>query len=99
MEQLKKLLETDPADVFLHFGLAMEYRKAGQGEEAIAQFRKINELNPTYVPAYFMQGQTLLAMDRRDVARAILTRGIEVAQNNNDPHAAAEMTETLQAIG
>jgi len=99
IEQLKKLLESDPDDVFLMFGLAMEYRKADQPEEALAEFKKINSKDPNYVPAYFMQGQTLIALGRRDEAKDVLQRGIEVAKSVNDPHAVAEMTETLQAIG
>ncbi len=99
IDDLRKLLDVEPTDVFLNYSLAMALRQDGQLEEAVAHFRKINEMDPSYVPAYFMQGQTLIALDRRDEARAVLESGIEAARKNNDHHAVGEMTETLQAMG
>ncbi len=38
IDQIQRLLENEPDDVFLNFSLAMEYESAGQAEDALKQF-------------------------------------------------------------
>ncbi|HOB73932.1 MAG TPA: tetratricopeptide repeat protein [Phycisphaerae bacterium] len=99
LEQLEKLLSAEPGDVFLNFALAMEYLKMGRHAEALAQFDRVNELDPNYVAAYFQKGNALLALGRREEAKAVLTRGVEAAQRTGNTHAAGEMGDLLKALG
>ena len=99
LEQLEKMLKADPNDAFLNFGLAMEYARAGRAEDAIAQFVRVTELDPKYVPAYFQRGNYLVSIGRREEAKAALQEGIEVARQIGDTHAAGEMSEALAMIG
>ncbi len=54
------------------------------------------ELDADYSPAYYQQGRLLLALDRPDEARTVLTAGLEAAQRSGDQHAAAEMNDLLE---
>ena len=99
LDQIQKRLAAEPDDTFLNFALAMELVKTGQTEDAIARFKRINQLNPDYIPAYFQQGSTLISMGRLHDASAILREGIEVAERTGDHHAAGEMGELLATLG
>jgi tetratricopeptide (TPR) repeat protein len=99
LEQIRKMLVSEPRDVFLNFGLAMEYVKLGQLDEAIRQFKYVNEIDPDYVPAYFQQGNALVTQGKLHEASAVLRQGIEVAERLGDHHAAAEMGEVLATFG
>lgn len=99
LEQLKKLLNAEPQDAFLNFALAMEYLKMGRHDEALAQFGRVNEIDPEYVAAYFQKGNALVALGRREEAKAVLAQGIEAARRTGNAHAAGEMGELLQALG
>jgi predicted Zn-dependent protease len=96
--RLEGLLQTSPGDVFLNFALAMELTKEGQVDQAVMQFDRVIDLDPAYIPAHFQKGSALLSANRRDDARAALTRGIETARCHGDPHAAEEMQGLLDSI-
>ena len=51
LEKLVGLLESQPDDVFLNFGLAMEYVNLGQTEDALARFDRVLQLDPEYSEA------------------------------------------------
>lgn len=98
IEQLRSLLEKEPEDDFLNFGLAMALRSAGQGEEALRQFDRTIEVNPDYVPAHFLKGQLLAELERVPEARQALETGIERAIATGDEHARGEMAEYLEGL-
>ena len=99
IEQLQGLLQKEPEDAFLNFGLAMAFRKDGQDEAALSQFDRTIEVDPAYVAAYFHKGQLFAELDRPAEARAILQLGIEKAGEIGDEHARGEMGEFLAGIG
>ncbi len=98
LDQLKTLLAKESDDVFLNFGLAMEYAKAKQFDECFAQFDKVIQLDRDYVAAYFQKGQTLAAMGETDTARDVLTAGIAAATRCGNEHAKGEMEEFLSML-
>jgi tetratricopeptide (TPR) repeat protein len=98
LEQLEKLLAAEPRDVFVNFALAMEYFKAGRHDEALSQFEKVNEIDPDYVAAYYHKGNSLVALGRKEEAKPILQKGIEVAKRTRNPHAADEMKDLLNLL-
>ena len=99
LDSIQKMLQKEPDDIFLNFGLAMEFVKASRYDDAVALFKRLNQLDPNYIPAYFQQGSTLITMGRLHDASAILREGIEVAERTGDPHAAGEMGELLATLG
>ncbi len=97
-EKLERMLEQEPEDVFLNFGLAMEFAKEGSVQKAIAQLDRVLELDAGYVAAYFHKGNALIGCERLEDARSVLTEGIAVAQNAKDAHTESELRELLGSI-
>jgi tetratricopeptide (TPR) repeat protein len=99
LEMLSQFLEQNPGDAFARYGLAMEYSKAGQIEQALTQFHRLLELHPDYSNGYFMAAQTLERAGRTAEAKAMLERGIEAARRTGNKHALSEMTGMLEELG
>jgi predicted Zn-dependent protease len=95
---LTEILAASPEDTFARYGLAMEYAKAGQIEQALAEFKTLIEKNPDYTPAYFMAAQTLASADRPDEAKRMLVDGISSARRTGNTHAQSEMTAMLEEM-
>ncbi|MBU6173935.1 MAG: hypothetical protein KGQ60_09035 [Planctomycetes bacterium] len=100
LEKIQAMLASDPHDTFLRYTLAMEYRKLGDQERSVELLRQLAyENSPSYVPAFFMAAQQLVEQELLEEARSLLRDGIEEARQQNDLHAAAEMSELLSEIG
>ncbi len=98
-EKLEALLQDDPSDVFLRYGLALELEKEGDHEASLARLRELQSGEPPYVPAFFMAAQQLVRLARIDEARSALRDGIEQARRQGNGHAAGEMGELLASLG
>ena len=98
LETLKELVQKDPDDDFSRYGLALEYKKMGEAENAFQEFDELINRHPDYVPAYFMYGQYLFEEDQEEKSIEIIQQGIEVAQRVGDHHAAGEMQDFLSSI-
>jgi tetratricopeptide (TPR) repeat protein len=99
LETLKSMVAQNPGDSFARYGLAMEYRDAGDLETAAAEFHALLEANPDYGGAYFHYGQTLLRAGRRDEAREVYGKGIEVTRRLGNSHARSELEGALELLG
>lgn len=95
---LKEILAENPNDAFARYGLAMEYANSGDTVTALAEYGKIVELNPEYVPAYQMAGQLLMNQGRDQDARAWFERGITAARRAGNQHAISEMQGMLDTL-
>lgn len=98
LEKLQALLNTEPNDAFLNFGLAMELAKNGRFDESLAQFDRVQQLDPHYIAAYFQKGRTLLSMGELERAKSELKRGMAAATESGDLHARGEMEELLASL-
>lgn len=97
-EKLEQLLEKEPKDAFLHFGLAMELVKEGQMDDALASFDRVFEIDPTDTAAYYHKGNTLIGLERSEEAKSVLEAGVAAAQKIGNAHALSEMQELLDGI-
>ncbi len=97
-EQIEALLAEEPNDAFLRYGLAMEHRSEGNLDKAVASFRELLQLAPDYVPGYLMAAQLLAQVGEEDEACLVLRKGILVARQVGDEHAAGEMTSLLATL-
>jgi tetratricopeptide (TPR) repeat protein len=98
MQMLTQFLDLNPGDAFARYGLAMEYSKAGQIEQALEQFGRLLELHPDYANGYFMAAQTLERAGRAAEATKMLKDGIEAARRAGNKHALQEMAAMLEEI-
>lgn len=98
IEQLEQLLDQEPDDVFLNFGLSMALATAGRLDEALERFDRTLHLDADYVPAYFQKARVLADDDRTPEARKTLETGIAVARRVGNEHATGEMSEYLAML-
>ncbi|MEJ2076869.1 MAG: hypothetical protein P8020_00655 [Acidobacteriota bacterium] len=98
LEKLKNLVEQNPSDAFVRYGLALEYRSLGLEESARDCFEQLIEENPDYVPTYLQFGQMLIDLDEIEGAQEVLTRGVEVSRRQGDLQAASELSRALESL-
>ena len=90
-----ELLERNPDDARLRFGLATELEKLERWEEAAAQLARYLELADDEGNAWGRLGHALLRLGRDDEARDAYRAGIAAALRHNHPSMAAEFEEIL----
>jgi tetratricopeptide (TPR) repeat protein len=98
LQMLAQFLEQNPSDAFARYGLAMEYSKAGETEQALSEFKKLLQLHPDYTNGYFMAAQTLERNGRTSEAKKMLESGVEAAKRTGNNHALSEMTGMLEEL-
>lgn len=98
LETLQSMIDQDPRNTFARYGLAMEYKNAGDFEAAAEAFSALLEIEPKYSAAYFHGGQSLEKAGRLDEARAMYRQGVEVTVSTGDDHARAEMQGALDML-
>lgn len=99
LEILKRMADGNPGDCFPRYALALEYRRTGDTEAAVGEFRALIGASPGYVAAYFHLGQALEALGRDEEARSAYRTGIEAATQANDRHALGELEGALDLLG
>jgi len=95
---LEKVTREGSNDPMAWYGLALEYKTLGRGDDALRTFEALRDKHPAYVPAYLMCGQLLADLGRKDEARAWLESGIEKAKAAGNSHAAGEMESALASL-
>jgi len=98
LNSLLKLLEKDPDDSFLSYGIALEHISKGNYEEAEKYLTSLQKKDPDYVPAYMQLAHVYEKFNFIDKAKNIYKEGIEIARKNNDSHAADEMEDFLNEL-
>lgn len=95
---LQAFIAQKPRDPFPRYALALEYKNADRMDEAQAAFAELTALDPSYVPTYLHAGNVLLALGRRDDARATYQAGIVAATRAGDTHARGELEGALASV-
>ena len=98
IETLKKFIESRPSDPFPRYGLAQEYKNAGQLAEARGEFETLMRDHPDYTAAYLHAGNVLIALGERAEARGVFERGIEACRRRGDGHAMSELEGALSSF-
>ena len=98
LESLKSMVAQNPNESFLRYGLAMEYKNAGELEDAMREFHALIAAHPDYSAAYFHGGMTLEKLGRLEEARTIYLAGIEAATRKGDLHTRSEIQAALDLL-
>jgi Flp pilus assembly protein TadD len=98
LDTLRSMIEQDPKNSFLRYGLAMELLNTGQTEEAVTQFRTLIASDPHYAAAYFHGGRALEQLGRIDDARAIYAEGIAITARTGDDHTRGELEGAMALL-
>ena len=86
----KQILETDPNNSNVLFGLAKEYEKAGEHEELITILDRYLEAADDEGNAYGMLASAYERTGRRDKAKEVYERGVAAATSHGHPSMAEE---------
>ena len=95
IDTFKQMLETDPENSMVRFGLANEYLKAERYDEAIAALNEYLVQADDEGAAYGMLARALEKVGRREDARAAYERGIQAAESHGHPSMAEDYRFTL----
>lgn len=99
IDLLRGFIAERPDDPFPRYALALEYKNAGQLDEAWETFRMLMDEHRDYVPAYLHAGHTLLALNRMAEARVVFENGIAASGRRGDSHARGELEAALAELG
>ena len=96
IDTFKQMLESDPENGLVRFGLANEYLKAEQYEDAIDALNIYLQKTNDEGAAFGMLARAYEKVGMRDEAKESYLRGIEAAEKHNHPSMAQEYRTTLE---
>lgn len=98
IEALRRMLERDPDDTRVRFGLAAEYERLGRWEDVVRELRDYLDRSEDEGNAWGRLGRALLELGREDEARAAYRTGAEAAHEHGHPSMAAEFEDVLDDL-
>ncbi len=98
METLRQMLQKEPNDGFCLYGIAQEFAKADQLEEAVVWFEKVLAVEPLHGYAAFHMAKALDRLGRTPQAIAMLHQGIHAASQSGDTKALNELRGFLDEL-
>lgn len=93
IEALKQLLEQEPQDTMLLFGLGNEYFGAGQYPEAIPYFEEAVRVDPQYAAVYVYLARSYEETQQLDLVRQTVERGWGPAVRSGDKNLIIELED------
>jgi hypothetical protein len=96
-EFLRETLQQNPDDTFARYALAVELA-ASAPKEAWQHFEHLLTHHPEYSATYYQAGMFLVNQGRREEARKVLAKGIEVTARQNKKHAQNELQAALASL-
>lgn len=98
VDNLEAMLAKGTDNALLRFGLANEYLKLGQIEQAIGHLRKALVHDPKYSAAWKRLGKALADSGRANEAITAYENGIKAAEQKGDIQTAKEMRVFLERL-
>lgn len=98
VDMLKGFIAQKPNDPFPRYALAQELKNTGDLAGAWDEFSAILGQHKDYVPAYFHGGGVLVALGRKEEARALFASGITLCDRVGDSKTRAELAGALAEI-
>jgi predicted Zn-dependent protease len=97
IDTFKQMLESDPENTLVRFGLANEYLKAERYEEAISALNEYLRRADDEGAAFGMLARAYERTGRKELAREAYQRGIEAANLHGHPSMAEDYRMTLES--
>jgi tetratricopeptide (TPR) repeat protein len=98
LQKLQQMLERQPNDTFLLYGIAMEHKKSSDWKTAIEFFDRAIQSDINYCYAYFQKGQVNELAGDMEAAKRAYQDGIVAAGRAGDQHALGEIQGALSMI-
>ena len=96
LQQLLAFYADDPADAFIVYALATEYR-VQEPERAWEYYQKLLTEHPDYVGTYYHAGKLLEQFGKKNEAEKVYQTGLMVARKAGQQHAASELRQALNS--
>ena len=96
IDALRKMIERNPNDPRLRFGLALELEKLGEWEQVVSELQAYLALTDDEGNAWGRLGNALRQLGRDEEAKDAYRKGIEAAYRHGHPSMAAEFEEILE---
>jgi tetratricopeptide (TPR) repeat protein len=94
-EEILKMLEQEPGDIFLNYALAMEWLGEGSYGKAEQQFLRTLSLKPDHLACFYQLGQTAEKLNKEKEALEYYKQGAELAKKQNNNKALNELNEAI----
>lgn len=97
--EFRTMIRENPKNELAHFRLGQFLMQDGQFAEAAASFEQAAELAPRFVKAHALLGECLIRSNQKPRAVLALTKGLQLADQENDDDGRRAMTGLLAEIG
>ena len=84
LQQIQKMLESEPNDSFLNYALALEYAKANEIKLAIETLEQIIKMEENYLAAYYQLGKYYELVNDISNAISVYQKGILIAKTQKN---------------
>ena len=98
IDQLLELLKQEPDDQFLNYALALEYAKANEKSKAVLIIENILHQDENYLTGYYQLGQLLEQTGNSDKAKAVYSKGVEIAHKQKNNKTMGELNTALDLL-
>ena len=98
IEALKQLLEQEPHDTMLLFGLGNEYFSLGQYAEAIPYFEEAARVDPEYAAVYVYLARAYEETNQLELVRQTVERGWGPAVRSGDRNLTTELEDIRERL-
>lgn len=98
LEKLTRLLEADPNDAFVLYGIAQEHAKVGDHPRAVEFYDRCLAVDANYLYAYYHKAVAQNEHGDTAAARGTLTVGVKQAKAARDAKALNEMQGFLDSL-
>lgn len=95
IDMLLEMLAKEPSDIFLNYALGLEYIGELDLEQAEFQFKKVLELCPDYIAAYYQLGKLFESQLKNTEALQYYKLGLENAKAQKNNKAINEFSEAV----
>lgn len=101
LSRLAAMLEADPNDAFVLYGLAQEHARQGTADghaRAVGYYDRCIAADPAYHYAYYHKAVSQIALDDNAGAAATLRAGLAAARAAREHKAVGELSALLDQI-
>jgi Tfp pilus assembly protein PilF len=98
LNKLLAMLQKEPNDTFLLYGIALEYKKANDSKLALDFLNRVIGLDAGYCYAYHQKGLIFEQVGDVESARQAYRDGVAAAKKKGDAHAEGEIAAALEMI-
>jgi len=96
---LEEMLERNPEDSRLRFGLALEYLRAGRSQDGVRELRAYLAASDDEGNAWGRLAAVLHEMGENEEAKDAYRQGIDAAYEHGHPTMAEEFERALEELG